>query len=108
MATGTYLFCVSLQVGWNTTGAGPLSQNGFVQVVDGTNPVQTISGGFFKSGTSSDGIALPDSVTVWFQAAVTNGQNLYIKAQGALYLLGATAIAFALPTTVVTSPGFSS
>jgi hypothetical protein len=107
MATGTYLFALSVQVGWNTVGAGPLTQNGFLQVVDGTNPVQTISGGFFKSSTSLDGIALPDCATVFFQAEVTNGQNLYIKAQGALYLLGATLVAFALPQNVVTSPGFS-
>jgi len=104
--TGTYLICLSAQVGWNTQGAGPLAQNGFLQLVDGTNVVQEIQGGFFKSSSSADGIGLPDCATVFFQAEITNSQNLYLKSQGSMFLLGATCVVFALPQHVVTSPGF--
>lgn len=50
--------------------------------------------------------AQSQSYTVWFQATINNGDELFLKAQGQLYLLGAQLVAYAIPSNTVTSPGF--
>lgn len=105
LATGTYLFVLTLQIGWNTSNSGPFVQNGFAQFVDGTNPVYTMPSGLFKNVTDANGVGFATGYTFQFQATITNGNELWIKTQGNMYLLGGSVVAYQLPT-VVTSPGF--
>lgn len=105
LPTGTYLFMLSLQVGWDDSG-GPLDQNGFAQFVDGSNPVFTMPWGLFTSNSSTTGSGTSACQVFFFQATITNMNEIWIKSQGNMYLLGASLVVFALPTNVVTSPGF--
>jgi hypothetical protein len=105
LATGTYLFQLTMQIGWNDSG-GPLTQNGFAQFVDNITPVYTMPWGLFTTNTSTKGSGTAASYTFQFQATINNGDELWIKTQGNLYLLGGSLVVFPLPQHVVTSPGF--
>jgi hypothetical protein len=106
LATGTYLIQLTMQVGWNSTNAGPLVQDGFAQYVDGTNVVETFPWGLFKNITDPNGMGTAASYTFFFQATITSANEQWIKTQGNFYLLGAQVVIFTLPTYVITSPGF--
>lgn len=106
LQTGSYLFMLTLQIGWKDNAAGPLTDNGFAQVVDGTNPIYTMPWGLFKTSTSPDGSGTAASYTFFFQATMTNLNEIWIKSQGAICLLGASLVVFPVPTNVITSPGF--
>ena len=105
LPTGTYLFALSMQVGWNDSG-GPLAWDGFAQFVDGSNPIYTMPWGLFTSNTAATGSGTSACQVFFFQATITNLNELWIKTQGNFYLLGASLVVFPLPANVVTSPGF--
>lgn len=106
LPTGTYLWIMTLQLAYAPLGQGPISLNGSVQLLDGTNPVYTaIAGSTRTDSNATGGQGQPFGQTFIFQATTTNLNELFIKANPQAYLLGATLAAWLLPT-VVTSPGF--
>lgn len=105
LATGPYTFILTLQIGWDSRN-GPLDQNGFAQLVDGTNPIFTMPWGLFNSSSAATGEGTAASYTFIFTASMTNDNEIFIKTQGNFYLLGASMLVFPVPTNVVTSPGF--
>ena len=82
--TGTYLFMLTMQIGWDLSD-GPISQNGFAQLVDGTNPIYTMPWGLQTNETQFGGGAAA-SYTFFFQATMTNDNEIYLKTQGSFYL----------------------
>ena len=105
-ASGSYLFSLKMQIGWNAGAVGPNNLNGTVQLFDNTTSLQTLSWGRAKSEASGYQYADAQSLDFWFLGTITNGNNLYLKASSQFYLLGAQLTAFQLPTNIITSPGF--
>jgi hypothetical protein len=106
LPTGTYLWILTLQLAYAPLGAGPVALNGFVQLLDGTNPIFTTPQGCTRTDSNTTGgQGQPYCQTFVFQATSTNLNELFVVANPQAYLLGATLAAWALPT-VVTSPGF--
>ena len=105
LPTGTYLFTLALQIGWNNSG-GPLGNNGFAQHVDGTNPVYTMPWGQFSTLSSPFGTGAAASYVFQYTATITNGSEQWIKVQGPMFLLGASLRVDAAPQNLITSPGF--
>lgn len=106
LPTGTYMWILTLQLGYAPLGQGPINLNGMVQLLDGTNPVFTTQQGVSRpDSNATGGQGQPYEATFIFQATTTNANELFVKASAQCYLLGATLAAWTLPT-VVTSPGF--
>lgn len=105
LATGPYLFMLTLQIGWDSRN-GPLNQNGFATLVDGDATIYTMPWGLFNTASSSTGDGTAESYTFFFTAEMTLNNEIWVKSQGNMYLLGASLVVFPVPTHVVTSPGF--
>jgi hypothetical protein len=106
IATGSYFFILTLQIGWNDVGAGPFDWNGFCSFLDGATDVKDFPWGAFKTGASPDGSGTSACNTFMFQGTITNGNNLSITTQGNMYLLGGQLAVYPIPAHVVVSPGF--
>jgi len=105
-ASGSYLFSLKMQIGWNAGAVGPNNLNGSAQLLDNTTVLETVQWGRAKSEASGYQYADAQSLDFWFLATVTSGNNLYLKASSQFYLLGAQLTAFPLPSNIITSPGF--
>lgn len=104
--SGTYLFSLKMQIGWNGGAVGPNDLNGHVDFQDGVNVRQTFKWGRSKSEAAGYQYGVAESYDFWFMALVTNGQSLRLTCSDQFYLLGAQLTAFPLPTNIITSPGF--
>ncbi len=105
-ASGSYLFSLKMQIGWNAGAVGPNNLNGTAMLLDNTTVLQTVSWGRAKSEADGYQYADVQSLDFWFLATVTAGNSLYLKASAQFYLLGAQLTAFQLPTNIISSPGF--
>jgi hypothetical protein len=102
LATGAYLFTLTVQHCWPNTGTGYAALNGALNFVCGTTVVDVFPWG----GTVDQAMGVALSYAVQFQATITSGQELYLKANNQFWMLGAQLVANAIPSNVVTSPGF--
>jgi hypothetical protein len=104
--SGTYLFSLKMQIGWNAGAVGPNDLNGSVDFMDGTTLRKTLKWGRSKTGESGYQYGVAEGYDFWFMADVTNGQNLKLIASSQFYLLGAQLVALPAPLNTITSPGF--
>lgn len=104
--TGTYLFSLKMQIGWNAGAVGPNDLNGSVAFSDGETVRNTFQWGRSKSEASGYQYGVAESYDFWFIADITNGNNLKLTASDQFYLLGGQLAAFPMATNVITSPGF--
>jgi hypothetical protein len=104
--TGSYIAVLTLQVGFNDGGAGANDQNGVITFYDGTTARQAIKFSRGKTGTTGFGYSASVGYTHQFQVTVTQGDNLYLKADDNAFILGAQLALYSLPPVVISSPGF--
>lgn len=103
IADGTYLFALTIQHGWPQFGSsGYNAFAGSISFMDGT----TVREAFPWGSTPPVGMGSSQSMTLIFRAQITNGNNLYLKADAGFYLQGAQLAVFQDPTNIITSPGF--
>lgn len=105
-ASGTYLFSLKMQIGWNGGAIGPNDLNGNVKFLDGVTLRQTFKWGRSKSEAAGYQYGVAEAYDFWFIADITNGNNLKLTASDQFYLLGAQLAVFPQATNVITSPGF--
>lgn len=105
-SSGTYLFSLKMQIGWNGGAVGPNDLNGSVEFMDGATSRKTLKWGRSKTGESGYQYGVAEGYDFWFLADVTNGQNLKLIASDQFYLLGAQLVTLPNPLSIITSPGF--
>lgn len=104
--SGSYLFGLKMQIGWNAGAVGPNNLNGFVNLLSADTVIKTLKWGRSKSEETGYQYGVAESYDFWFLADATNGQALKLVASDQFYLLGAQLVLLPAPINVITSPGF--
>jgi hypothetical protein len=103
LPTSVYLCVLTVQHGWPPSGSSGINNyNGSVQLMQDVTVTQDLPWGVItpqEMGSSQ-------TMAVAFRATLTNATELYVKATGNFYLLGAQLTVFQDATNTITSPGF--
>jgi hypothetical protein len=105
MGGGPYLWHLNMQLGFYGVSGG-VSQNGYVQLMQGLGALVTFPWALFQTAATSPLLGAAFGYDFWFIAAPTVAVNIQLQAKGNLYLLGAQLACFNTPTNIVASPGF--
>lgn len=103
LPTAVYLCVLTVQHGWPPSGTDGVNNfNGSVQLMNGTDVAQDLPWGAITPQIMGSS----QTMAVAFRATLTLSRELYVKATGNFYLLGAQLTVFQDASNIITSPGF--